>query len=63
MKNMEKDKITDNDLSLQIKIQMIDRQIFRDVLNYNHIMQDVIWFKATNKSREWKDGGGQPSPY
>jgi hypothetical protein len=25
MKNMEKDKITDNDLSLQIKIQMIDR--------------------------------------
>jgi hypothetical protein len=42
MKNMEKDKITDNDLSLQIKIQMIDRQIFRDVLNYNHIMQDVI---------------------
>jgi hypothetical protein len=33
MKNMEKDKITDNDLSLQIKIQMIDRQIFRDVLN------------------------------
>jgi hypothetical protein len=39
---MEKDKITDNDLSLQIKIQMIDRQIFRDVLNYNHIMQDVI---------------------
>ena len=63
MKNMEKDKITDNDLSLQIKIQMIDRQIFRDVLNYNHIMQDVIWFKPTNKSREWKDGGGQPSPY
>jgi hypothetical protein len=37
---------------------MIDRQIFRDVLNYNHIMQDVIWFKPTNKSREWKDGGG-----
>jgi hypothetical protein len=33
MKNMEKDKITDNDLSLQIKLQMIDRQIFRDVLN------------------------------
>ena len=33
MKNMEIDNITDNDLSLQIKIQMIDRQNFRDVLN------------------------------
>jgi hypothetical protein len=41
---------------------MIDRQIFRDVLNYNHIMQDVIWFKPTNKSREWKDGGGNLVP-
>ena len=34
MKNMEKDKITDNG--------NINRQNFRDVLNQNQIMQDVI---------------------
>jgi hypothetical protein len=42
MKNMEKDKITDNDLSLQIKIQMIERCHFQ---SFHSILIASVQFK------------------